>query len=67
MCPQRARGAEIRVEMQITKWTTEGMVKSESLVFHDARHALIVKDMLVSYKGVILSQSKVAPREYTRP
>jgi len=45
---QRVRVAESRTEMQIVKWTAEGMVKGVSQVFHDVTHTLVAGDMLVS-------------------
>ena len=47
---QRVREAESRTEMQIVKWTAEGMVKGASRVFHDVTHTLVARDMLVSYR-----------------
>ena len=48
MRAQRVRGAESRIEMQIVKWTAEGMVKGVSRVFHDVTHTSVARDMLVS-------------------
>jgi len=46
---QRVREAESRVEMQIVKWTAEGMVKGVlHLVFHDVTHTLVARGMFVS-------------------
>ena len=50
---QRVRIAESRIEMQIVKWTAEGMVKRCLLyrkirVFHDVTHTSVARGMLVS-------------------
>ena len=37
MRAQRVRGGESRIEMQIVKWTAEGMGNGESSVFHDVK------------------------------
>ena len=38
--------AESRTEMQVVKWTAEGMVKC-----HDVTHTLVARDMYVSCRG----------------
>ncbi len=53
MRAQRVREAESRIEMQITKWTAEGIVKGQfGLVFYDVRPTSEVGDMMVSLKGM---------------
>ena len=52
MRAQRVREAESRIEMQITKWTAEGIVNSFGLVFYDVGPTSVVGDMMVSLKSI---------------
>ena len=46
---QRARVAESRVEMQVVKWTAEGMVKGVKTEYSMTYgHTLVAGDMFVS-------------------
>ena len=44
---QRVRAGGSRIEMQIVKWTAEGMVKKNIFSIHDVWHTLVAGNMSV--------------------
>lgn len=56
--------AEIRTEMLAAKWTAEGVGKSLGRVFHDDRHSLVVRDMMVSRKVRVLYTNQGGTAEH---
>jgi hypothetical protein len=65
---QRAGVAESPVEMQLVKWTAEGMVKGETRVFHDVCTRKWQGVCQYSYKSVPFgSKARWYRGVYSRP
>ena len=50
--------------MLAAKWTAEGVGKSLGRVFHDDRHSLVVRDMMVSRKVRVLYTNQGGTAEH---